>query len=430
MPIKFSWLLNGRDVKDVVGVNIGSFGKKTSFLGIDSLSEEQAGNYTCIAENQAGSASYTSTLIVKGTVASCFVELVVVAFIYFSKHLTVLPKLLPFTFGDQPASLGESTTVQCSISLGDLPVKFSWLLNNQTLENIDGINIVQLGKKTSVLSIDSLTEIHAGNYTCLATNHAGTTKHHAQLVVNGKYLHALFLVPPQIIPFEFLDDPINSGDMSSLTCTVSKGDLPINITWTLNGNDVEKYGGVSVVRTNKRISQLSIDSASADHSGEYVCVAKNSAGTASHSSILHVNGKIVCGFVFMFFRLFTYRLFSTPIALPKIQPFEFGDEPSFLGDSASVQCYISAGDIPVNFTWQLNNSPVSQINGITVATFGKRTSVLTIDSLSENHAGNYSCLVTNRAGMSAYSAELIVKGIYFHSNFFFCSATTNHSFYL
>lgn len=93
--------------------------------------------------------------------------------------------------------------------------------------------------------------------------------------------------------------------MSSLTCTVSKGDLPIQITWTLNGNDVEKYGGVSVIRTNKRISQLSIDSASADHSGEYVCFVENPAGTASHSTTLHVNGKIVlvetCPLLFLLF---------------------------------------------------------------------------------------------------------------------------------
>lgn len=67
----------------------------------------------------------------------------------------------------------------------------------------------------------------------------------------------------------------------------------------------------------------------------------------------------------------------------------------------------------MNFTWELNNRPVSQITGITVATFGRKTSVLTIDSLDENHAGNYSCLAANRAGVSAYYAELIVKGICF-----------------
>lgn len=73
MPIKFSWLLNGRNVEDVVGINMGSFGQKTSFLGIDALSEEHAGNYTCIAENRVGFASYSAVLIVKGTFVCLFI---------------------------------------------------------------------------------------------------------------------------------------------------------------------------------------------------------------------------------------------------------------------------------------------------------------------------------------------------------------------
>lgn len=97
-------------------------------------------------------------------------------------------------------------------------------------------------------------------------------------------------VPPQIIPFEFADDPVNSGDMSSLTCTVNKGDFPIDIFWTLNGKNVESANGISISRTNKRISQLSIETARAEHSGNYECIAKNAAGTARHSTFLHVNG--------------------------------------------------------------------------------------------------------------------------------------------
>lgn len=77
-----------------------------------------------------------------------------------------------------------------------------------------------------------------------------------------------------------------------------------------------------------------------------------------------------------------------------------------------MQCYISSGDMPLNFTWELNNRPVLEINGITVGSFGKKTSVLTIDSLSEDHAGNYTCLAANRAGVSAYSAELTVMGTF------------------
>lgn len=103
---------------------------------------------------------------------------------------TVIPKLLPFAFGDEPSYLGESTTVQCSLSSGDLPVKFSWLLNGRSLEGVNGINVVALGKKTSVLSIDYLEENHAGNYTCLAKNKAGVSSYSSELIVKGTLKHS------------------------------------------------------------------------------------------------------------------------------------------------------------------------------------------------------------------------------------------------
>lgn len=97
----------------------------------------------------------------------------------------MLPKILPFAFGDEPSYLGESTTVQCSLSSGDLPVKFSWRLNGRIVNDVSGINIVALGKKTSVLSIDSLDESHAGNFTCTAKNRAGSSSYSSELVVKG-----------------------------------------------------------------------------------------------------------------------------------------------------------------------------------------------------------------------------------------------------
>jgi hypothetical protein len=109
------------------------------------------------------------------------------------------------------------------------------------------------------------------------------------MVFTYPFLYCL-TVPPQIIPFDFTDDPVNSEDMSSLTCTVSKGDFPIAIVWTLNNRSVDTVQGISVMRTNKRISQLSIDSVQAEHAGEFTCSAKNPAGTAAYSAILHVNG--------------------------------------------------------------------------------------------------------------------------------------------
>lgn len=97
-------------------------------------------------------------------------------------------------------------------------------------------------------------------------------------------------------------------------------------------------------------------------------------------------------------------------ALPKLLPFAFGEEPSFLGDSTTVQCGIISGDLPVTFNWFLNDKPLDKLQGINLVMIGQRTSVLTIDSLAESHAGNYTCVASNRAGLSTHSTELIVKG--------------------
>lgn len=98
-----------------------------------------------------------------------------------------MPKLLPFTFGDEPSYLGESNTVQCSLSTGDMPVKFSWTLNGKPLTDIQGVNIASFGKKTSVISIESVDEHHAGNYSCLAENNAGIASHSSILTVKGNF---------------------------------------------------------------------------------------------------------------------------------------------------------------------------------------------------------------------------------------------------
>lgn len=79
----------------------------------------------------------------------------------------------------------------------------------------------------------------------------------------------------------------------------------------------------------------------------------------------------------------------------------------------------------------LNGKPVKDIEGIAIGSFGKKTSVLSIDSLSEVHAGNVTCLAANKAGISAYTTELIIKGTYFTKPCSFSfSYAKNHSFLL
>jgi hypothetical protein len=99
-----------------------------------------------------------------------------------------------------------------------------------------------------------------------------------------------FSVPPQIHPFDFGEEAVNSGDIIITTCVVTKGDMPIEIHWTLNDKPFNQFDGVAVMNTNKRASQLTIESVQAHHRGEYKCIAKNDAGLAEYSAFLNVNG--------------------------------------------------------------------------------------------------------------------------------------------
>lgn len=97
------------------------------------------------------------------------------------------PKISPFDFGEEPLNFGDPALVQCTILGGDLPMTVTWLLNNQSVDDLRDITLSKLGKRIHVLSIESVAGHHAGEYCCRAKNTAGMTEHSAFLSVNGLY---------------------------------------------------------------------------------------------------------------------------------------------------------------------------------------------------------------------------------------------------
>lgn len=83
------------------------------------------------------------------------------------------------------------------------------------------------------------------------------------------------------------------------------------------------------------------------------------------------------------------------------------------GDSASIQCSVISGDFPFRIEWLLNGNAISAIDsltGLTTTEFGRRAKALSIEGINWNHAGNYTCRVSNNAGMTELTEELIVNG--------------------
>ena len=94
---------------------------------------------------------------------------------------------------------------------------------------------------------------------------------------------------PEIVPFS-MEGPLTTGQEAALTCRASKGDTPMELSWTFDGRPVAGDAGVQVFSVGRRTSVLSIQSVEADHSGLYTCTASNAVGEAQHSARLTVKG--------------------------------------------------------------------------------------------------------------------------------------------
>ena len=98
------------------------------------------------------------------------------------------------------------------------------------------------------------------------------------------------LEPPSIVPFSFGRDVIDSGAFAQVTCVVSHGDMPIHITWSLKGKELNSGPSITTTMLGQRMSMLVISSVDYSHVGEYTCRATNPAGSVTHSTELNVNG--------------------------------------------------------------------------------------------------------------------------------------------
>lgn len=106
-------------------------------------------------------------------------------------------------------------------------------------------------------------------------------------------------VLPQIVPFSFAEpgESINVHESVSTLCSINKGDLPLNIWWTLTSSDLLTDRNltsseiVTITRNSQKLSVLNIESVQAQHRGNYTCYAQNRAGIAQHSSFLLIKGE-------------------------------------------------------------------------------------------------------------------------------------------
>ncbi|XP_044270305.1 Down syndrome cell adhesion molecule-like protein Dscam2 isoform X44 [Tribolium madens] len=253
---EITWELYGRRLSNSERNQIGQYvtvnGDVVSHLNITAIHTNDGGLYRCVASSKVGSADHSARINVYG---------------------------LPFvrSMEKQAIVAGGTLIVHCPFA-GHPVDSVVWERDGRQLP----INRKQKVFINGTLIIENVERASdQATYDCVAKNSQGYS-------ARGS-LEVQVMVPPQIVPFEFGEDPTNSGDLATVNCAITKGDLPINITWSLNGHPVQTIGGITVGQMGKRISTLSIDSVDAKHAGTYMCTAQNKAGTITHSSTLYVN---------------------------------------------------------------------------------------------------------------------------------------------
>lgn len=97
----------------------------------------------------------------------------------------VPPNILPFTFGEKPANVGEYLQASCTVNLGDLPLTITWMFNGQPISQRNNNYLMTNSKRSSLLIIESVDAKHAGSYTCIGENRAGRNSYSTDLVVYG-----------------------------------------------------------------------------------------------------------------------------------------------------------------------------------------------------------------------------------------------------
>ncbi|XP_035788160.1 Down syndrome cell adhesion molecule-like protein Dscam2 isoform X18 [Anopheles albimanus] len=252
---EISWELDGKKITNSERYQVGQYvtvnGDVVSHLNITSIHSNDGGLYKCIASSKVGVAEHSAKLNVYG---------------------------LPYvrTMEKKAIVAGETLIVTCPVA--GYPIEsIVWERDNRQLP----INRKQKVFPNGTLIIENVERnSDQATYTCVAKNAEGYT-------ARGT-LEVQVMAVPQIMPFEFGEEPFDSHSTVSINCVVSKGDTPIMIEWLLNGNRVTTDDGIVIMKSGQKISMLSIESVQSRHAGNYTCVARNKAGDSQHTSELKV----------------------------------------------------------------------------------------------------------------------------------------------
>ncbi|KAK3540674.1 hypothetical protein QTP70_034595, partial [Hemibagrus guttatus] len=236
-------------------------------LRLSQVTRSDAGTYSCLAQNAAGSTEGKTELILQ------------------------VPPVISVPHDEYTLSVGESVSVPCS-AIGQPEPELQW----QKLGGSVGGEANLQTFTNGTLHIKNAQLKHAGVYTCTAFNSAGRASRDITLILQ---------VPPMIHVAQS-EVSVIQGFQSLLPCSVAGVPEP-KIHWEKNGDVIQNLQGkFTVLRSGELIiertqpsdagfsvdeagrSFLMIENVTVRDSGLYVCTAENSVGSIQALALIRI----------------------------------------------------------------------------------------------------------------------------------------------
>ncbi|CAL8278928.1 unnamed protein product [Arctogadus glacialis] len=259
------------------------------------------------------------------------------------------------------ADIGTSAMLACDVDGFPEPT-VTWARNNVVLETDEKYSLNEDG---SELLIKDVTKVDEGDYTCMARNKAGEKEEEVSLNV---------FVTPRIT---YLNNQTASElqEQVTLTCEASGEPTPA-ITWSFGPRVFtereQSLDGNVVVRSDARVSSLTIKYVQFNDAGQYLCTARNPIGQDSKNMYLEVRYS------------------------PKIQ----GPVTVYTweGNSANISCEVLAHP-GASVVWFRDGQQLPSANTTNIKIYSTpNASYLEINPESQNDFGSYNCTATNVIG--------------------------------
>ncbi|XP_033486775.1 neural cell adhesion molecule 1b isoform X2 [Epinephelus lanceolatus] len=279
------------------------------------------------------------------------------------------------------ADVGQPAMLTCAVDGYPEPM-VTWTRNEVVLEAGEKYSFNDDGSEMTLMDVTKLDE---GDYTCIARNKAGESEQELSLRVFVKP-KITYIVNQSISEME---------EQVTLTCEAS-GDPTPTISWSA-GERVFTEGeqaswtrpeqhksldGNVVVRSDARVSSLTLKYVKYTDAGQYLCTARSAIGEDDKLAYLEVRyAPKIHGAV----AVYTWE-----------------------GNAVNISCEVMAHPSDVSIIWLRDGLQLPNSNTTNIKIFrSPSASYLQITPESENDFGSYNCTASNEMGTEAKEFLLI-----------------------